>query len=322
MSKEIIILSCKNGIQIGRQLHRKLKSGIKNIEIEEIVDSKFANDETNIELKSDIRGKTVLVVQDVTNTNESSSLNDNIFSALLTAQVAKLNGAKEIHFILPYLPYSRQDRLTEIKKEPLSLRYFIKIIELLDPKTIFSIDIHSSGYALAADEARIFSITAEEIMTQNNILPADVVLCPTDFNGTKNIIKYASKFNLEYVVVGKIRDQKSINKVTKSFILGDVKNKDVLIIDDMIDTGGTILSLLENLKKEGARSVQIYASHGFFNKNCLDKFSGYCSDNFLKKIIISNSCSRVDDYKRKYLFIQVLDSTEILSNHIKNTLRL
>jgi ribose-phosphate pyrophosphokinase len=288
-----------------------------------ITEQKFANGEINIKLNESVRGKTVYLIcsGSYNKSIPDFSINDNIISIILIIDALKRSSAKAVNLIIPCYPYARSDKKDH--RGPISSSAIAMIFEKLSVDRIISCDIHSGQiqgfFQKAFDNIYCMNILISHLKANvfNNCddINKEYILCSPDIGSIKRIKAYSNKLKLNYFVMDKQRDYSTINVVTQSIIYGDlsqIKNKTVVIIDDMADTLGTLCSSINEIKQH-AKNCIIVVTHGYFSGDALEKIN---NTEFIKNVICTNSICQTENIK-KCNKISVIDISNLLCNVIE-----
>ncbi len=263
-SDEKTIFSCSHN----RKLAKKV-SDFSNVELGDVISKKFKNGETYVRLLSDVDNKSVFVVN-----AGNDPVNDNLMEFFQMLDAAKRNGAEKVTAVLPYLPYSRQDRLSETG-EALTARLIADGIEKSGADRVLTFDLHSvqiqGFYDIPVKNISAVPVFAEYFKQKGNM--KDFVVVSPDVGGIKRAESLSKAIETGMAVIYKKREEHNVAKAVD--ILGDVEGKNCVLMDDMIDTAGTITEAVKMLKNKGAKDVYICATHGIFSdeayeniKNC------------------------------------------------------
>lgn len=225
---------------------------------------KFANGEISVVIEESVRNEAVVIV------SQARSYED-MFEFLETIDAARRASAKEIIGIIPYLPHSRQERREEGVRTTISARLFADMLQVAGLDRLITMDVHTTAiegfYTIPFENIDPFPVLIEKIKSLN--LQNPKVVTP-DLGGIKRAKKYAKGLGYGLAVIDK--ERKEANKVETMTLIGSVEDSDVIIVDDMIDTGGTILKALDLLKENGAKNIYVFASHGLFSNDAINKF--------------------------------------------------
>ncbi len=221
----------------------------------------FADGEKRVIIPENLRKRDVFIIQPTCPPVDSS-----IMELLLIIDAAKRSSASEISAIIPYFGYSRQDR-KDRPRVPVSAALVAKLIEHAGADRILTVDIHSE------QEPGFVEIPWDNLFGSYSLLPVlkkefskNLVVASPDKNGVPRATFYAELLDAESIaIVFKERDVHKKNESKALGMIGEVEGRDVLLVDDMIDTGGTIIEAANLLKEKGAKSISVAATHGLFS---------------------------------------------------------
>lgn len=256
---------------IGRHLHRDVYEPI----------SVFADGEIRVRIPENMRRKHVFIIHPT-----SAPVNDHLMELLLMIDAAKRSSAAEISVVLPYYGYSRQDR-KEMPRVPISSSLVSDMIVHAGAGRILTVDIHSD------QQQGFVKIPWDNLYGSYSLIPEikskklkDLVIAAPDKGGMTRATGYAKLLNASGIaLVYKERDIAVNNKSEALAFIGDVKDKDVLLVDDMIDTAGTIVNAANYLKKQGAKSVRAAATHGLFSGPAIERIT----NSEMEEVIVTDS---------------------------------
>jgi len=266
-------------------LNKKLA---KTVTLDYVNSQKFSDGELCVDFQNSIRGKRVYLLS-------SPNTSDEIIKLNLAIDAAKRAAAKEIIPILPYFPYARQDKKDQARG-PIGAKVMVEMIEQRGATGVITFDLH-------ADQIQgFFNIPVTHLEGKNvfdsyiaGIYDEDTILCGPDAGSGKRVkrmkdqLKNYHDISINYVMLDKTRSQ--ANVVDEMVIIGDVKGKDVIILDDMVDTAGTLCKAAEVIMEAGAKSVRAIISHGVLSGPAL----GRIEKSILSELIISDSLECNDD---------------------------
>lgn len=222
----------------------------------------FSDGEINVVFDESIRGEIVVLVA------QAQLPYHHLFELFVAIDAARRASAREIICVIPYLPHSRQERKDDTRTA-ISSRLIADFLEHAGADRVITLDMHSTAimgfYKIPIDHLSMHNIYIQHI--QENFEQKNLCLCSPDFGGLKRIKAYKQVINCDMAVIHK--ERLSPNQVNSMEIIGDVHGKDVVIVDDMIDTGGTLCKAAEILKQNGAKSVNAYCTHGVLSGNAL-----------------------------------------------------
>jgi ribose-phosphate pyrophosphokinase len=238
---------------------------------------------------------------------------DNIIELALLIDAAKRASAQRINVIMPYFGYSRQDRKDE-PRVPISAKVMMDIFIKAGADRVVTMDLHSTqiqGFSSKpVDNIYGSLVLMPELEKHFNDLSSDdnlTVLIP-DMGSSKLGQSYAKRLGMSFALVDKRRGAHNQSEVVS--VVGDLENKHVLIIDDMIDTAGTISNAAKVAKEKGALSITIAATHGILSSNAIDKLS----DDIIHSIFITDTIdmSHIDNCKK----LKTISSAKIFAETI------
>ena len=228
--------------------------------------SSFSDGETQISIEENMRGCDVFVIQPT-----SPPVNEHFMQLCLILDALKRSNCWRVTAVIPYYGYARQDKKLR-PRVPISAKAVADILQLMGINRILTMDLHSNqiqGYFNCAVDNLFSSSIFLNHMGEN--LEDDTIFVSPDVGGVARTVHFAKKLKTETAIIHKTRI--TANKVGGMVLLGNVRDKVAIVVDDMIDTAGTLCKAAEILKNAGARKVIAYASHGIFSGNALDKIA-------------------------------------------------
>lgn len=265
--KKLQLIACKNNDDLAQEISKLLKIPLTPVE-----DKYFANGEIYVRIKEKVRGNDVFIIQSL-----AAPANDRLMELLIMIDALKRSSVGRINLICPQLCYSRQDRKAA-SREPVTAKLVANLITKAGADRLITVDLHADQimgfYDIPVDHFVGYPLFAKYLKS-HKLLKNAVVVSP-DIGGVKRANKLADLLGLELAIIDKIRKAHNIAEVTH--VVGDVNGKRCIILDDIIDTGGSICAAAEALKKNGAKEVIVCATHGIFSGNAKDKFECSCVD--------------------------------------------
>ena len=270
---------------------------------------RFKNDECRIEIRENVRGAEVFVVQSLCRSPEGANVNDAVMELLLIIDALRRASANRITAVIPYYGYAKQDKKTK-GREPISAKLVANMIEQAGAERIVTLDLH------AAQIQGFFDIPVDNLMaapTLCNYLKdkklegEGIVVVSPDAGGVPRAELFAKRLKSNLAVIIKRRPEPDVSEVTH--IVGDVEGKIAVVVDDMISTGGTLVKAAEALRKKGATDVYTLATHGIFAGDAIAQFE----KSEISRVIVTNTIPRtIDSTKVEHLTI-----AQILADAIK-----
>uniref|UniRef100_A0A3B0J861 ribose-phosphate diphosphokinase n=1 Tax=Wolbachia endosymbiont of Aleurodicus dispersus TaxID=1288877 RepID=A0A3B0J861_9RICK len=246
--------------------------------------SRFADGEVNVEVANNLHNQEVYVVQSL-----SSPVNDNLMELLLTIDAAKRSGAKRITAIIPYYGYSRQDRVIKNNnmQSALSAKLTANLIQTAGANSVAAIDLHSSQiegfFDIPVTNLSCFEVFVNSIYKENLAIVAPDVGAIGRARAFAKILEEKYKLDNDIVVVDKYREKAGTSEVMN--VIGEVANKNCVIVDDIVDSGGTLCNAALALKNRGAKFVVSCITHGVLSGNAVEKISSSSLD----KLVITDT---------------------------------
>lgn len=281
------------------------------VELGNVERKMFPNTELYVRYGDSIRGKHVFIIQSMA-ASDGMSVNDSFMELLIMVDAAKRASAAEVTVIAPYLAYGRQDRKAR-GREPISAAAVIRSLQSAGADRIVSVDMHSAQ-TQATFNGPFDHLTAETIIqgaleerVQDNV--DDFVVVSPDGGRAKIAEDYAHELGVEVVHMTKSRDREDSSKIKRPDLIEGVRGKTCLMIDDMIDTAGTLVSAAETLKRSGAARIITCATHGIFSSPALERLQEAPID----EIIVTNTVPLDEAIKVLGDKLQVLSIAPILA---------
>lgn len=258
MQTPIKILTTPQNQQLGNDIASQLDAHVISATI-----AKFPDGEWSVELLESIRGDVVYVVG-----GTHSPVNDNLMLLALLADACRRAGARSINLVCPYFGYSRQDRRPECVRSPISAKVAAQVLESSGYNLIMTMDIHSLQ-SLGFFTIPTISVSATHLFIADmyrNIKSGDYVVVTPDVGGAARGRAIAKGFgDCDLVVIDKRRNGPGQSEVMN--IIGNVEGKTCIVVDDMVDSGGTLLKGCQALMKAGSVKTIAYATHGILSGN-------------------------------------------------------
>lgn len=252
--------------------------------------ARFADSEIKVTIPVNLRRCHVFILQPT-----SPPVNDHIMELLLMADAARRASAEEITAVIPYFGYSRQDR-KEKPRVPISAAVIVKILEVVGIQRILTVDIHSE------QQQGFFHGPWDNVFGSYSLIPEikarrteNLVVAAPDKGGTSRAVAYANRLNAEGIVfVYKERDINRKNHSAALDMAGDAKGKNILIVDDIVDSAGTIINASKLLNRRGAMSIVVAATHGLFSKDALERLL----DSPIEKLFVTDTIAHREEVVR------------------------
>lgn len=270
---------------------------------------RFANGEIFCEIEKNVRGSDVFVIQTL-----CPPVNDNLMELLVMIDALKRASALSITAVVPHYAYARQDRKAS-PRTPISAKLVADLLTVAGASRIITMDLHA-GQIQGFFNIPFDNIYASPVILnyiQSNLLLDDLVLVSPDAGGVERVRWYAKRLSVDIAMIDKRRTGPNVAKAMN--IVGDVDGKNVIIIDDMIDTAGTLVEAAKTLREKGAKKIYACATHGVFSDPAAQRIES-CEE--LEQVVVtstlplSDRCANIDK-------IKCLSIAEILSKAIHRT---
>ena len=295
------ILTGNSNKNLSQKISKYLKNRLVNSSIR-----KFSDGEIYIEINENIRGNSIFIIQSV-----SSPANDNLMELLLCIDALKRSSAKNITAVIPYFGYARQDRKV-VPRTSISAKLVSNLITKAGADRIVTIDLHSGQiqgfFDIPVDNLFATPIFARHI--KKKLKTKNLICVAPDVGGTARARALGKMLHVELAIVDKRRPAPGKSEVMN--VIGNVKGKTCILVDDIIDSGGTIVNAAAALKKRGAKDVHVYVTHGVLSGNAIDKIKKSNIKNLVITDTIDNS-NKVKNTKN----IEVLTISNLVGEAIK-----
>jgi len=246
---------------------------------------RFADEEVYVEIKENIRGEDVFVIE-----STSYPANDNLMELLVIIDALKRASAKRITAVLPYFGYARQDRKPG-PRTPISAKLVANLISTAGADRVLTVDLHAEQiqgfFDIPTDNLFAGPVFSRDIKDQFDL--SNLVAVSPDIGGVVRARAIASKFGASIAIVDKRRPKAGESEVMN--IIGDVDGKDCIILDDIIDSAGTICNAADKLIEIGAKSVTAYVTHGVLTGKALSRIK----DSKLKEVVITDTINNTEN---------------------------
>jgi len=303
MSNELKIVACPGAKQFSTPIVKFLKKRNPKTRLVECEFFTFKNTEVKTVLKEPIRGSDVYIIQDITN-KETGSINDNLMTLFTTIDTCTHASCEEVNVIIPTFPYARQHKKTQ--REGLTASLISHFIEFMGVKRIITLDIHSREIQNSFSKTIMENLHASFEIVQAIMklkIPLDnlTVVAPDIGSIARNTF-FANALRRPVAMMYKERDFSKANVILSQKLLGDVSGKDILITDDMCDTGGTTLRAAKELKNLGANDIYMAFSLPFFNGNSIPEFREAFNNGVIKGVLGTNAVYNPNLWSEKWFF--------------------
>jgi ribose-phosphate pyrophosphokinase len=299
MINDIKVFSGNSNSGLAKEICSYLK-----IPIGSALTRKFSDGEIFVQIKENVRGKDVFVVQPT-----CPPVNDNLMELLIMVDALKRASAKRINAVLPYYGYARQDRKVE-PRVPISAKLVADLISATGVSRVVSLDLHvgqiQGFFDLPFDHLLAAPVLVDYFKRKNL---KDLVVMSPDVGGIERARIIANKLNVGLAIIDKRRSGPNVAEVMN--VIGDIKDKNVLIVDDMIDTAGSLINTVDSIITKGAKDIYACCSHPVFSGPAYERIA----NSKLKEVVVTNTIPIKEDKPKDK--IVVLSIADLLGEAIK-----
>lgn len=226
---------------------------------------RFADMEIHIEIQENVRGEDVFVIQ-----STSFPANDNLMELLITLDALRRGSARRVTAVIPYFGYARQDRKTG-PRTPISAKLVANLITEAGANRVLTVDLHAGQiqgfFDIPVDNLYGAPLFARDV--KERYAGRDVMMVSPDVGGVARARAIATRLNCDLAIIDKRRERAGISEVMN--VIGDVEGRDCILIDDIVDSGGSLANAAEALMRHSARSASAYVTHGVLSGSALDR---------------------------------------------------
>ena len=315
-NEELLVISGNANKTLANEIADHLGSSLGKISL-----SRFADGEVSLRILESCRGKDVYIIQPT-----SPPVNEHLMELFLMISTCRRASAKRITAVIPYYGYARQDRKMN-SRVPISAADVAKLLEAMGVDRVVSMDLHSGqiqgffGPRVPVDNLEANIVGLEYF--KNMHLEKPIIISP-DAGGVYRARKFQegmiSRGHEKTGIAMLIKQRSGPNQIERMDLVGQVAGSDVIIVDDMIDTAGTLCQAAVELRKHGAKRVFAYATHGLFNGPAIERIAAAP----LEEVVVTNSIEASDEVKScsklKILDVSILLADAIRRIHLKESL--
>ncbi len=297
-NNELKIFAGSSNPELAKDIASYMKSDLGRIDIK-----RFNDGEQYVRFRDNVRGTDLFLIQ-----GSSKPVSENLMELLIMIDAAKRSSAERITAVMPYFGYARQDRKSA-SREPITAKLVANLLEKAGANRVITLDLHS-------DQIQgFFDVPLDNLTTRLKLMQyvkeknlSDLVVVAPDAGSAKSSTKVSKDLGAELAIVNKARPEAGVAEVMN--IIGNVKGKNCVMFDDMIDTAGTICAAADTLKKEGCKSVSVCATHGLFSGPALERIE----ESGIDFVVVTDSIPRTGKRSEK---IKVLPVADLLGEAIK-----
>lgn len=283
-------------------------SNYLNVPLGKAHTERFSDGECSVEILENVRGKDVFIIQ-----STCAPTNDNLMELIIMADALKRASAKRITAVIPYYGYARQDRRVRSARVPISAKVVADMISGVGFDRVLTVDLHADQiqgfFNIPVDNVYATPVLLEHI--QSNIAGQNLMVVSPDVGGVVRARAIAKRLDdADLSIIDKRRPR--ANEVSVMNIIGDVSGRDCVIVDDMVDTAGTLCQAAQALKDHGAKSVFAYATHAVLSGKAISNINGSSLD----RLVVTNTVP-LSEEAQECDRIEILDLAPLLGESIR-----
>lgn len=276
------IIACNSNIPFAESVADYLKMPLTDASIK-----RFQDSEVFVEINENVRGEDVFVIQ-----STSTPANDHIMELLITLDALRRASAKRITPVIPYFGYARQDR-KQNPRTPITAKLVANLITSAGANRVLTLDLHAGQiqgfFDIPLDNLYSAPVFISDIKA--NFISDNAVVVSPDVGGVVRARAVAKRIDADLAIVDKRREKAGVSEVMN--IIGDVAGRDCILVDDIVDSAGTICNAADALMIKGAASVTAYCTHGVLSGPALERIER----SMLKQMVISDSIASTNAVK-------------------------
>jgi ribose-phosphate pyrophosphokinase len=285
-------------------LGREIASSL-GIELGKAHVGRFSDGEVTVEIQQNVRARDVFVVQ-----STCSPTNENLMELLIMADALKRASARRITAVMPYFGYARQDRRPRSTRVPISAKVVANLLETVGVERVLTMDLHADQiqgfFDIPVDNIYASPVLLSDLKNKN--YPELVVVSP-DVGGVVRARALAKQLGCDLAIIDKRRPKANVSEVMH--VIGEIEGRNCVIMDDMIDTAGTLVKAAEVLKERGAGKVFAYCTHPVFSGPAIERIA----NSQLDEVVITNTiplgeaargCRKIRQLSVAFLFAETI----------------
>jgi ribose-phosphate pyrophosphokinase len=241
---------------------------------------RFSDGEVTVEIKQNVRARDVFVVQ-----STCAPTNENVMELLIMVDALKRSSAERITAIIPYFGYARQDRRPRSSRVPISAKVIANLLETVGVDHVLTMDLHADQiqgfFDISVDNIYASPVLLADLRAKNY---SDLMVVSPDVGGVVRARALAKQLGCDLAIIDKRRPKANVSEVMH--VIGEIEGRNCVIMDDMIDTAGTLVKAAEVLKERGAKKVYAYCTHPIFSGPAIERIT---NGNALDEVVVTNT---------------------------------
>lgn len=317
LNYEIRVVSGNANPELAKEIASKLKVNMTAATV-----TKFSDGETRVHIEDNVRGKDVFIVQPT-----SPPVNDHLMELLVIIDTLKRASAKRITAVIPYYGYGRQDRKTS-PRVPVTARLVADLIQTAGAHRVLAFELHAGQiqgfFNIPVDHMFALPVFVDYLRASHAVEPrsemgddpsSEVVVVSPDAGGMERARLLAKRLHAALAIIDKRRTGPNVAHVMH--VIGDVEGRDCIIVDDMVDTAGTLTKAAEALKENGARSVKACCIHAVLSGPAVERINASC----IEELVVTNSIHQTDEMMRSLPCMRRLSVGSLMAETISRVHR-
>ncbi len=324
---KIALLSCESGRALGERIFSHLTNIFTNEnpgenDFPKHVSSSevwFANKEVKTTINENIRGDDIYILQCMDDPLTNRSVNDNLMALLTAVDAAYQSDVDQITIIIPQYPYSRQER--KKARECITAKLIASFFETSQAIRVITVDVHAEAVVGFFRRIKFENLHASRIIIDHmNTNYTNIKFCVVapDVGSAPRARFFSKEFKSDLAIIDKERNYAVPGTIESMRLVGDVRNQNIFIGDDIIATGSTLISACNLLKDRGAKDIYLSCTFPFFNGNALDKFDKAVQDNLIKKVIGTDCVFRGEQFIKDHPWYEEVSVSHLIARVIHN----
>ena len=302
--KHLMIYSGTAHPELAQEISDYLQIPLSDVEIR-----RFASSEVYVRPKDSVRGADVFVIQ-----THAVPVNESIMEQLIMIDAMKRASAKRITAVIPYYGYSRQDKKS-LSREPISGKLVADLLSAAGADRVVSVDLHSGQiqgfFDYPFDHLTALPLIEDYFSNHDGILREELVVVAPDTGRVKVAERLAAHLQADLAIIHKTRSPHEAHKVQAREVVGEVDGRACLVVDDMIDTGGTMVQGAQILAENGARDIYLGATHGLFSGKAVQLLE----EGPIKEVVVTNTVPIPDE--KRFEKLTVLSIAPIIASALR-----
>jgi len=280
VANNLMIFAGNSNPELARKIAGKLGMSLGNADVQT-----FSDGEISVEIHDNVRGGDIFIIQSI-----SAPTNRNLMELLFLADALRRASAGRITAVIPYFGYARQDRRVRSARVPISAKVCADMIAGVGVDRVLTVDLHAEQiqgfFDIPVDNVYGSPVLVDDIKRQSY---KDLIVVSPDIGGVVRARAVAKELEVDLAIIDKRRPQANVSEVMN--IIGEVKDRSCILVDDMVDTAGTLCKAADALKERGATRVMAYCTHAVLSGKAIENIS----NSSLDSLVVTDSISLRED---------------------------